>query len=790
MKKFISNHYPQPGLILVQVIAMLILFTTGMHAQEETSVNGTLVDKSNRQPIAFASLILRRASDSAAIQGAISDDNGMFSIHPVSAGSYRLYVSLIGYVPVARSIEVNHNGAITADTIYLEEKEAVINNVVVVGERIRAKTEKDKTTFFVTKKIMDASMSGIDVLKNIPGIRIDFLQNISLEGSANIQILVDGRERDRNFLNQLTPAQIEKVEVISNPSSNYDGNVTGAINIILKKERNGGFNCQFLAEIPAFSPSVFIHPTFSMNYSYRKWNIYTSYQGEMIYLNVHEYLSRRTWNRQDTNEFLSEQFVRQKDWSHRLNYGFDYILNEQNQFSFYAFFNPYSQEHDGTAQARVSGTLNDFWKTRKEDADRNLNAYYSLFFKHSFGKTGRQITVDISNYNLNGKSTTRFYDEGNTNSALLQSNQTKPLNNEITLKSDFSSPLGDKIALTSGIKARHRMMKDGSVPGFRYTEKLLAAYSTLGLKQIRYDIDLGLRVEESRSALEHAFNNNILSFFPYLSFAYRFGSNRSMHLSYNRSVRRPDLFQLNPNIYIIDPYTVSKGNPYLKPEFRNSATIDYSRQFKSNYFAIRLFYNEINHTMSNLTFLNDTSAFETDRQNLGTISQAGFQFSGTLKLGIATLSPYLQLYRLSTAGNELAKQYQVKNKNVWGFESGLSAILSFRYDISFSVNFQYSSPKNSLQDNSYCDALYFISLEKGIGKRFKAGMMTAMPFTKSFIYQGSDISSAGFDSHYKGIVDLSTPFWFKLSYQFSSGKSRNKINHEPEDINEIPKKGF
>jgi hypothetical protein len=34
------------------------------------------------------------------------------------------------------------------------------------------------------------------------------------------------------------------------------------------------------------------------------------------------------------------------------------------------------------------------------------------------------------------------------------------------------------------------------------------------------------------------------------------------------------------------------------------------------------------------------------------------------------------------------------------------------------------------------------------------------------------------------------PFWFKLSYQFSSGKNRDKINRSGEDIDNLPKKGF
>src|SRR5690606_39408451 len=117
-----------------------------------------------------------------------------------------------------------------------------LDEAVVVSERMRAEKSFDKATFFVNKRMLDASNTGIDILRHIPSIQIDFMQNIRLEGSPNILILVDGKERDKSFLLQLNAKQVDRIEVINTPGANYDGNATGIINVILKKDKSIGFS--------------------------------------------------------------------------------------------------------------------------------------------------------------------------------------------------------------------------------------------------------------------------------------------------------------------------------------------------------------------------------------------------------------------------------------------------------------------------------------------------------------------------------------------------------------------
>jgi hypothetical protein len=326
---------------------------------------------------------------------------------------------------------------------------------------------------------------------------------------------------------------------------------------------------------------------------------------------------------------------------------------------------------------------------------------------------------------------------------------------------------------------------------FDYNENIYAIYSNIAFKQEKIDLSVGLRIEKSVAELKDSYISNFLSFLPATSFRYKITSKQNIQLSYNRIIKRPDLYQLNPYASLSDPYTFSKGNPFLKPELHGSLFLEHSIQFNGNYIASRLFYNRTTDVINYLLFINDISAFETNVQNLGTIDQLGMQFSGTMKIGLLTLNPYVKIYDLHTAGNNLAKYYLIGNKNSVGLESGLSAIATFKHDIACSLSLLYNSAKNDIQGKSFSDVLYFLSIGKTFKQKIKIEIVSAMPFTRSFTYNGSKIDGANFESSYVGNVKMSAiPFWFKIGFQFNSGNSSNKISREKEENDNNQKKGF
>lgn len=674
--------------------------------------------------------------------------------------------------------------------IFLQDTTFIIPEAVVVGERIRGKSEGDKTIYYMNKKILEASGNAPDVLRHIPGIQVDLKQNISVEGSQNILLLVDGKERDKSFISQLNPSQINRIEILNTPPSNYDGNVSGVINIILKKERDMGLSGYAFSEIPTSKSVVYSFPAYSLNYSIKKINLYTSYNGEINSENIEEASNRQMWESATALNISSVQHVRQKNLSHKFHYGVDYYFTSRDVFSFYGFYNPYSYEQDGNAIVQTWGSKRQIWNMQKEETDKNRNIFNSLYYKHQFNKPGSEISIYISNAYFRSNNSIVYQNDVESGSSSY-TNTSNPRQIASSMKIDFTTPLNEKVQLSTGIKANIKTMHDETSNGFSYNEKIYAFYGALNYTKPKFDLNIGIRAEDSETKIADDFNRSEYSVLPYATIKYKLRKKQNLLFSYRRSVNRPSVYFLNPYLYIDDPYTVRKGNSMLKPEFLSRFYLEYSIQFRSNYVSSRLFYEKKTNVINNLTFLNVSSVFETQLQNLGKIQQYGIQLSGSLKFGLLTFNPSVRLYCQSTFGNSLSKQYGVKNREILVFEPGFSSVLSFKHDFAFSMIFQYSTAKNNIQDNAFCDALYFISLDKIFKKNLKIGLVSALPFTRSFVYQKSEVEAQNFNSRYSGNLKLPTvPLMFRVSYQFNTENNRAMIKRDKEDISTRPKSGF
>jgi hypothetical protein len=790
MKKSFKTFCQGIASIKYMSLAVAILISNAVYAQEKQSITGKLIEEKSNQVVPFATVALIKTSDSKIAGGSMSDENGIFSISPVIQGSYILKVSNIGFKPVTRNIEVISNGITDVGILLLQDTSIMLKELVIVGERIKAKTESDRITFNVTKKMLDVSDTGTDLLKLIPGVQIDLMQNISLEGSRDILIYVDGKERDKSFISQLSPEQIDRIELISAPPSNYDGNATGAINIVLKKDKVSGISGHLLAEIPVSSSLVYAFPSYSLNWGLKKCNLYTSYNGELTYLDLQEKTSRRVWKENDTNEINISQNLRQKESVNRFHFGVDYFVSDRDQFNFYGYINPSSRRLEGTVYSQITSAISDSATSVKEDYDKSNSTFYSLFYKRSFEKKGRELTADISNYLLWAVNSTNYYSTRADNDFNSREFAAKPKQNSFILRLDYKTPILNKLIFSSGFKARLQLSQDRS-NNFEYSDNIYAVYGNLAYKQEKTDMSFGLRAEKSVAELKDAFINPCITFLPSATLRFKLTSKQNIQFSFNRTIKRPGIYQLNPYTSMSDPYMISKGNPFLKPELTGSIHLEHSLQFNGNYIASRLFFNRTTNSINNLMLINETNYFETQVENLGTINQLGLQFSGTLKAGFATLNPYVKMFSLQTSGNSIADYYFIRNRNSIGLESGLSAIASFKHDFACSFTLQYNSARYDIQGSSYSDALYFLSVEKAFKKVIKLGIVSAMPLKRSFTYNGSKVEAVNFRSIYEGNVALpSVPVWFKLGFQFNPGKNNTKISREKEEFDNVQKKGF
>lgn len=667
----------------------------------------------------------------------------------------------------------------------LQDTTVFLKEASVFAERLKGKTENDKTIYYVTNKIISASGSAQDVLRYIPGIQVDLKKNISLEGSSNILLFVNGMERDKSYISQLNPSNIDRVEVMNTPSSNYDGNISGVINIILKKDGDMGFSGNFFTEIPTSGTIVYSFPTYNIQYAHKNLNLYTSYNGEINFEDIDEIYKYQIREPNQVDNITYIEQVRQKNLSHKFHYGVDYNATSKDIFCYYGSINPYSYEKSGEVLTEVNGADNTSWGNQRKEADKNLNMFNSLYYKRLFNKVGREVVIDISNSILRSNNSISFSNEEEPDAPTVI-NSESPRQVSTNIKIDFSNPIGENLILNVGVKTGNKSMQNESITGFEYNENLYAIYGSFHFKKPRYYLNFGVRTEYVETELKSNFNKNKLSVLPYATFQYKFNKKHNFLISYRQSVNRPSVFQLTPYTYFDNEFSVTKGNPLLEPELTQRIFAEHSIRFNVSYISCRIFYERKRDAINNLTVLNEGSGFETQLQNLGEISQIGVQFSGSLKFGQLAITPSFVLYNQSTFGNSLAKQNNIGNRNNWAFDAGISTVMSFKHDFALSGTLQYSTVKNYIQESAFSDALYLLSLDKRFKNNFKLGIVAALPFAKSFIYQASEIAAQNYTNSYNGTLKLSTiPIMFRLNYQFRIGNDKDLLYRE---IEEAPKR--
>src|SRR5690606_3877355 len=191
--------------------------------------------------------------DGVLVDGNITDDDGAFSID-LPYGSYYAIIEFMGYEAIQTPAFHLDRDDRTVDlgTVRLEASLANLEEVVVEGEKNFMELALDKRIFNVGQDLSNAGGSATDVLMNLPSVSVDPEGNVRLRGSDNVRILIDGKPsglvsfKGGSGLQQLQASMIERVEVITNPSARYEAEgLGGIINIVLKKEKNSGFNGSF-----------------------------------------------------------------------------------------------------------------------------------------------------------------------------------------------------------------------------------------------------------------------------------------------------------------------------------------------------------------------------------------------------------------------------------------------------------------------------------------------------------------------------------------------------------------
>ena len=237
--------------IVAILIAFAFMSNIAFSQSNTSSIKGTVVDKVSNKPLESAAVQLFNSADSSLVTGTLTDVNGSFLINDIPEGKYYVRISYIGYTnAVAKNVLTgNENRNINFGTVKLEISEETTQEIEVVDEAPLMTFEAGKKIYDAKKDLTTQNGNVMDVLKNVPSVEVDNDGNVSLRGSRDVKILIDGKpsallSNGTQVLQNIPANIVDKVEVINNPSSKYEAEgVSGIINIVMKQQNQAlGYN--------------------------------------------------------------------------------------------------------------------------------------------------------------------------------------------------------------------------------------------------------------------------------------------------------------------------------------------------------------------------------------------------------------------------------------------------------------------------------------------------------------------------------------------------------------------
>ncbi|MBL7828743.1 MAG: TonB-dependent receptor [Saprospiraceae bacterium] len=589
---------------------------------QQVSIVGKVVDVSG-VGLDGATVSLIKSADSTFFKAELSGADGRFEFVEIPANDYFVAVTLLGFEKFMgnKFMFQKELAPYEIEKISLRESTGTLNEVTVTAQKPFVERKLDRLIINVENSIVSAGSTTLEVLERAPNVFVNQDNGIVLKGKSGVVIYFDGKptpltgEDLIEFLKSIPSANIEKIELITNPSAKYDaaGNA-GIIDIKFKKDKKLGFNgSATLSEGQGFYNKF--NASTNGNYRSKKWNVFGAYSYSKPDNLTHFFINRKFFQPADGSvESIFEQnsFTKQPFSSHSMRGGVDYFLSKKTVVGLMANANWSNSKRDGVTDSKISNPLGQtLYTTETEnsvDTDTH-NAFINANVKHDFDGKGTELTFDLDLGKYNTISYQDFASEnfdplGAPQSSFILTTDQKGKIEVKSAKADFSKTLKTNFKLEAGAKTSfvktdndiqffdvlndEKIFDPSRSNHFVYDENVNAGYLNFSGNIKKTEFQVGLRMEHTvtngkQLATGETFSRNYVNWFPSLAASRKFSESYTLGMTFSRRLERPTYRQLNPFRIFVDSYTFVVGDPSLRPVFTNS--VEVSQTFMGRYVA-------------------------------------------------------------------------------------------------------------------------------------------------------------------------------------------------------------
>lgn len=798
---------------------------------KQGKITGKIIDNDVNSPLEFVTVAIFDANKNL-IGGGISDFNGKFKIEniPVDISVYARF-SFIGYQDYISDAFVidNANNTKNLNIIKLKSSAQTLGAVNVTAQKRMIEYSLDKKIVNVEQSLVSDGGTAADVLENVPSITVDEEGNVSMKGSDNVSILIDGKPAVLSGMgiDQIAASNIENIEIISNPSAKYNPEgMSGIINIITKKRSNNDFN-----GIVNLSGSSSNRYNFSTNLSagLGKVTLFTNIDASY---RIHGGDGESKTIKEQGNSFFpndnmeleyNENSRRSYNYGGQVRFGADYRINKKNTLSanvgFGSWWRDYKEQSPNISRHSYLDTTSDNSYIPTDDnfnwldSSSNYSTRNSLFqqissmlsYKLEFDKPGQELTIDAAfNYSMPDANTfteRTFHSRDSDIVNDIQSSSSEGERIDFDGQINYVHPFTDKMKLEVGYQGIVRSNKSfehqslrvfplqDTALNFDYVEHNHGIYANYIAEFNKFSMQVGGRMEfanmnasTSSELQDTTFSYFYPRFYPSIHLAYKIGKMQEIQLSYTRRVNRPRPWYLNPFInYNNFPYSIRFGNPALKPEDIHSVELNYSLFYKGTSIYATVYYRHINDFIRRYTYNNETGDNTDELDNVLMNTYINYESGTNYGIDITYDQRLFSWWRFSLSGS----LYQNITKGGVDAEfntEGLSYNAKFNTTFSLPLNFtiqlacQYRGPRYSGQTEYHGFFYADLAVRKSFFKnKFNVGLRFSDMFNTR-LYSNTTIGD-GFVTTFERKPYRSQAIFVTLSYKINQGIKPGSRKH-------------
>lgn len=816
------------GLTLVLSAAALAF------AQEKAGVSGTIVNKKN-QPVPYASVTFSNKTNKTLSDAVLTDEKGQYKIQ-LMPGDYEITVEAIDYKKSVVSKNIAAAGNIGALSIEAEPTSTVdgktkeIQGVVITASAAKPyKVELDKKTYDPSQDIVSKGGTLQDVLTNVPSVSVDTDGTVSMRGSSNVKFLINGKpsallgiDDGANALQSIPADQIDRIEVITNPSSKFEASGTaGILNIIIKKNKKTGFNGSVTGTL-GYLPQT----SLNTNLSWRKGKFTWFLNGGGGYRESKNTSRNDAWFNSGINkETHNESISKNKNDNYNATGGLTYDISDKTSVNASGTVRTFDSDNTGNINYfdyPFSGG-NIFRQRASIGTGNNLAFQGDFGLDHKFDDNGQNLSVSLSLQRNRSNNDNDINDTTNGIFQLQDLVNQSTLNKSIIAKADYELPIGENSKIEAGYRLDHNdndysnvvrqrpalnpalVYLDKYTYNANYKEMFNAFYLQFKSKIGKLGYQIGLRDELSKVDVDYlnregtAVNksktyNNL---FPSVFLSYEIAKDNQFLVNYSRRIDRPRSFFLIPNPNYNDNQNLFDGNIDLNPSYVDSYEIGYSISKKNFTINPTVYYRHTTDDVKMLVYDENVAytdangnpqtlvAFHTKPINLGTDDRYGldlnFNWDATKWLKFLG---NVDLFGYKTTGTYFDPEIMEKPAPFEGSGFSTRARLTSTFKIDKTLNFQLQGFYRGGQKTASIDRRDMYALNFGASKTIWNGNGT-ISFNIQDIFNTRSMRSTAYGPNYTRDSYMQwqpRQFAISLTYRFKQGEKIDQPKKK-KDIN-------